>query len=121
MNVGIVATCLALGIVTEVISHSLKLWSYEPAWLRIANVVVVFGLVFGWLSSAVAEQPIIVQFSVGAILGVAYEAANLLFLHLWSFPNNQVLFLRGRTALILGAGIPWGLLPIVAPVIARTL
>jgi hypothetical protein len=103
----------------EAVSYALKLWSYNPEWLRIASVVVVFGIAFGWLSSAVAAQPIILQFSLGAVVGITYEAVNLLFLHLWSFRDNQLLFLHGRTALILGAGIHWGLLPVAAPAIAR--
>jgi len=119
MNPSIVVMCLAIGAITELISHRLKLWTYNPPWLRIANVLIAFGLMFGWVASALAEKSMPLQFLVGAAVGVAYEAANLLFLHFWSFRDDRLLFFRGRLALILGAGIPWGFLPVLAPVLAR--
>jgi len=119
MSAVIALVCLALGTVTELTSHWLRLWVYRPPWLRVASVVITFGLVFGWVASRMQADTALEQFGVGAGLGVAYEAVNLLWLHAWSFPGDRLLFLRGRVALILGAGIPWGILPVVAPVVAK--
>ncbi len=80
MSLGILLVCLALGAITETLSRALRLWRYPRAWLRVVSVVVVFGLVFGSLSSAVAQQAVLVRFAAGAVLGCLYEAANLLWL-----------------------------------------
>ncbi len=44
---------------------------------------------------------------------------NLTVLHAWSFPDEQLLSLGGRVALIIGVGIAWGFLPLVAPLLAK--
>lgn len=119
MDPTIVVVCLAIGAITEVTSHLLQLWVYRMPWLRVASVIVVFGLAFGWVASILRGNSPVLQFGVGAAMGVAYEAANLLLLHAWSFRNDRLLFLRGRAALILGAGIPWGILPVLAPALAK--
>jgi hypothetical protein len=117
MDLRIVLACLVIGTVTEALSHWQKLWLYEPPWLRIASVVLVFGLFFGWLSTALAEQSALLRFATGAGVGIAYEATNLTLLRAWSFPEQQLVFLRGPVALAVGAGIPWGLIPLVAPLV----
>ncbi len=118
MSLGILLVCLALGVVTETLSRALRLWRYPRAWFRVVSVVVVFGLVFGSLSSAVAQQPVLVRFAAGAVLGCLYEAANLLWLRLFTF-QEPLSLIRSRTILILLAGIPWGVLPAVAPPLER--
>jgi hypothetical protein len=110
-----------MGIVTETISYALKLWVYNPPWLRVLNVVVVFGLIFGWMSTVLAQHPAWLRFATGAAFGIAYEAANLMVFHAWLFPNNQLAFLWGRTALTFGAGICWGFLPLAAVSLASWL
>ncbi len=120
MSLGILLVCLALGVVTETASRALRLWMYPRAWLRVVSVVVVFGLVFGSLSSAVAQQPVLVRFAAGAVLGCLYEAANLLWLRLFMF-QEPLSLIRSRTILILLAGIPWGVLPAVAPALGPVL
>ena len=121
MDGHIVLACAAVGVVTEATSSILGLWQYRRPWLRAGSVVVVFAVAFGALCTAVAGEPIWLRFAAGAGAGVVYEAANLQFLHMFSFPNGRLLFLRGRPALILGAGVSWGVLPVLAPVIARLL
>ena len=108
-------TCLVLGTVTEALSHWQKLWIYDPPWLRVASILIVFGLFFGWMSTALVDYRAILRFAAGAGFGIGYEAVNLTLLRAWSFPNQQLLFLRGPLALAVGAGIPWGFLPLVAP------
>ena len=115
MSLRITLACLAIGAATEALSYWQRLWVYDPPWLRIASVPVVYGLIFGWLTTALAEYQAPWRFAAGAAFGVAYEATNLTVFHFWSFPNRRLLFLRGPVALALGAGIPWGLLPLLAP------
>jgi hypothetical protein len=115
MSLRITLVCLAVGAATEVLSSWQRLWVYHPPWLRAAGVLVVYGLIFGWMSTALAVYPALWRFAAGAAFGVAYEAANLAVFRFWSFPQKRLLFLRGPVALALGAGIPWGLLPLVAP------
>ena len=115
MNLRIVIACLVLGALTEGLAYWQRWWVYDSSWVRLVNVLVVHGLLFGWLSTTVADYPPLLRFAVGAIVGVLYEGANLLLLHLFSFPNDRLLFLRGRVAIIFGAGIPWGLAPLLTP------
>src|SRR2546423_3882485 len=116
MNLRIVIACLILGAVTESLAYWKKLWVYDAPWLRLASVLVVFGLLFGWLSTIVGNYPPLLRFTLGAIVGVIYEGANLMLLHAFSFPNQRLLFLRGPIALAFGAGIPWGIVPLLTPV-----
>ena len=115
MNLRIVIACLILGVLTEGLAYWQKLWIYDPWWLRVVGIVVVYGLLFGWLSTAVGSYPAGWRFAAGALAGVLYEGSNLLWLHLFTFPNGRLLFLRSPTAIILGAGIPWGLAPLLTP------
>jgi hypothetical protein len=120
VDLRIALACLALGAVTEAVSAGLGLWLYDPPWLRLANVVLGFGVLFGWVSSALGESPSAVRFLVGAAVGTAYEALNLTVVHAWSFPQDRLLLLHGPIALVLGVGITWGFLPLVVPrVVAR--
>jgi len=116
MNLRIIIGCLILGVITEGLAYRQKLWVFDPPWLRLVSIAVVYGLLFGWLSTAVADYPPLLRFAAGALAGVLYEAANLFLLHLFSFPNQRLLFLRGPIALALGAGIPWGIAPLLTPV-----
>ena len=75
MNTSIFLACLALGVATEVVSSQFNLWVYQRPWLRIVSVAIVFGLVFGWLSTLVSEQSLQVRFVAGAAVGIVYEAA----------------------------------------------
>ena len=97
-------------------AYWLGLWTYNRSWKRVASLLIVFGLIFGSLSTAVADYPAFLRFVAGAIVGVVYEALNLAVLRVFSFPNQRLVFLRGPVALSLGAGVPWGLLPLVAGV-----
>ncbi len=118
MSPGILLICLALGVVMETVSRALQLWRYRRPWLRVVSVVVVFGVGFGWLSSVVSQQPVLVRFAAGAVLGCLYEAVNLHWLRLFTF-QEPLSLIRSRTGLILLAGIPWGVLPAVAAPLER--
>ena len=114
MNMRILAACLVIGAITEGLAYWQGLWIYDRSWKRVASLLIVFGLIFGFLSTLVADYSALLRFAAGAIVGVVYEGLNLGVLRVFSFPNQRLLFLRGPVALSLGAGIPWGLLPLIA-------
>ena len=118
MDPRIVLTAAAAGVAIEAIAAALDWWIYHPPWFRAVNILVVFTLIFGWLSSALVASPLWMRFGAGAAFGIAYEGLNLAVLHAWSFPDDRLLFLRGTPALVLGVGLSWGLIPVLIPVAA---
>ncbi len=105
-----VAIALVLGMVSEALAWRLGLWLYNRPWVRIFNVLVTFGLIYGGLSYALAEDGFGVQFLVGAALGLVNEAANERWFRAWYFPGRSVPWLRGNTAVVV-IGLLWGLVP----------
>jgi hypothetical protein len=113
MELGIFLVSLAMTAASEVAAYLFRLWTYRSPWYRVANVIVP-GLFLGWLSTQIAHEPLVLRFAVGALFGLAYEAANLLVFQVWTFPGDRLLFLRGRPAIVFATGVPWGLLPVLS-------
>lgn len=101
---------ITLGILTEALAYALSLWWYRNAWMRIPNILLVFGLLYGGLSWVLASQGILLQFAAGAGLGLAYEVANDRWLRIWHFPGDPWAWLKGQPAVI-GVGLAWGCVP----------
>lgn len=101
---------IALGVVTEALAYALSLWWYRNAWMRIPNILIVFGLVYGSLSWLVAQQGLVVQFIPGAVIGLLYEFANDRWLKWWQFPGDPWTWLTGQRAVI-AVGLAWGFVP----------
>lgn len=101
-----------LGLLVEALAYALGLWSYPRAWLRIPNVLLVFGLVYGGLSWGLHGQGALVLFAAGALLGLAYELANDRWLKFWRFPGDPWTGLKGKPA-VLGVGVAWGFVPLI--------
>jgi hypothetical protein len=99
-----------LGVLTEALAYALALWLYHVAWMRLFNVLVIFGVLFGGLAWLLAGQPWWQQMAVGAVIGTLIEVANDRFLKIWYFPGDPWTFLKGRTAVI-GIGLSWALVP----------
>lgn len=112
--------CIALGSATEALAYALKLWLYRAAWLRILNIVLTFGLIFGGMSWLLAGHGVLAQFAAGAGFGLAYEIANDRWLKAWSFPGGTLPWLTGQPAVI-GVGLTWGFVPVMAVVLARVI
>ena len=104
----------------ELAAWAFALWEYRSGWWRAANVLFA-GLLIGGITVAVAEQSVAIRLAVGGTFGVAYEALNLLWLRIWTFPEERLFFFRGRVPIILGAGLPWGVIPVGTPIIAGLL
>lgn len=103
---------LVMGAVTEAAAHGLALWRYRIGWVRVFNIVVTFGLIYGLLSYWLADAGFPVQFAVGAVLGLINEIANDVAFRAWYFPGHPR-WLKGRPAVI-GIGLGWGLVPPIA-------
>lgn len=114
------AVSLVMGIVTEALAYGLKLWLYRKASLRVLNIVLVFGLIYGGMSWLLADQGVLAQFVAGAGFGLAYEIVNDRWLKAWYFPGGTLTWLRGQPAVI-GVGLAWGLVPVIAVALTRML
>ena len=101
-----------LGVITEALAYALSLWWYHKAWMRIPNILVVFGLVYGTLSWVTAPWGLLVGFACGAAIGLLYEWVNDRWLKIWHFPGDPWTWLRGRRAVI-GVGLAWGFVPLI--------
>lgn len=105
-----VAIALVLGILSEALAWRLGLWLYNLPRVRVFNVLVTFGLIYGGLSYVLADHGFGMQFLVGAALGLVNEAANDRWFRAWYFPGRSVRWLRGNTAVVV-IGLLWGLVP----------
>ena len=101
---------IVLGVMTEALAYALSLWWYRNAWMRIPNVLLVFGVIYGALSWATAQQSLLVQFIPGAAFGLCYEWINDRWLKIWHFPGDPWTWLKGRRAVI-SVGLAWGFVP----------
>lgn len=109
---------IALGVITEALAYALSLWWYHKAWMRIPNILVMFGVVYGGLAWALAAEGLLLMCLVGAGIGVAYEIANDRWLKHWYFPGDPWAFLTGQKAVI-GVGLAWGAVPLLITIMVR--
>jgi hypothetical protein len=100
-----------IGAVSELAARVGRLWVYHRPILAVLNIVVVFGLVMGGVALLAPELGVTGVFAVGFAIGLVYELANLAVLHWWFFPDDRLLFLRGRTACAVGVAVAWGVVP----------
>lgn len=107
-----VAIALVLGVLAEALAWRLGLWLYNRPWVRVFNVMVTFGLIYGGLSYALADDGFGVQFLWGAALGLVNEAANDRWFRAWYFPGRSVPWLRGHRAVVV-IGLLWGPVPAI--------
>ena len=106
-----IGAAVVVGVLGEAVADRAGLWVYRRAAYRVANVVVMFGLVMGTVATLAPAIGLAGVFALGFAIGLAYEAANLAWLRWWSFPGDRLLWLRGPTACALGVSVTWGLVP----------
>lgn len=99
-----------LGVVSEALAWRLGLWLYNRPGVRVFNILVTFGLIYGGLGYGLAEQGFVMQFTVGAALGLVNEAVNDRYIRAWYFPGRSVPWLQGPAAVVV-IGLLWGLVP----------
>lgn len=110
---------IAIGLVSEVAAYHRRLWLYRRPAYPVLNVLLGFGLVMGALSGLHAALGGLGLFAAGFGIGLAYEAANLLWLDWWYFPDDRLLGLRGKWACALGVSVAWGMVPVALAMTRR--
>ncbi len=105
--------CLLMTASAEGAAFFFKLWTYRSPWHRVLNAAVS-GYLIGLVTVVVSLSPLWIKLAAGAAFGLLYEALNLYWLKIWTFPDEKLLFLKGRGKILLAAGIPWGILPVAA-------
>jgi hypothetical protein len=119
-RVWIFSSCIAFVVAVDLSVAMLGLWRYRSARVRALDVLVS-ALVVALASVLSAEQRASVRFAAGAAVGLVHEALNLYALHLFEFPDGRLLFIRNRLLIVLAAGLPWGLIPLLSAIVARSL
>jgi hypothetical protein len=116
---------IALGLVCELVSGRLHIWTYKNRATLVSNVLVMFGVVQGlaiaglvggnWPLTDIAP----LLFMLGAVVGLIYEGLNEFVVHGWSWSEAPLLGLtrsRDKAAVV---GVVWGLAPVAVAVLAR--
>jgi hypothetical protein len=112
---------MAIGVVTELVARTLRLWIYQKPQTPVLNVVIVFGLIMGGLASRTKLLGLPVVMGVAFAIGVLYEVANLRVLKWWHFPNERLAFIRGHAAIVVVLALLWAAVPAVIGKVQRTL
>lgn len=113
---------LGFGIVVEGIASIGQWYEFDPWWLIFVVIVAVFGVVLGSISLFFARSPAVVQFVLGAIVGVGAELLNHFWLHTWEFaPAFLARLPSDPWMLALALGLPAGLMPVLVNAIVQTL
>jgi hypothetical protein len=113
----VAAACLAATAGVETGAWLLRAWAYRARWHRVVSAVADAAALAG-ISVALGGRAPALRFAAGAAFGVALEAANLYALRIWTFPGDRLFFVRGRAAIVLAAGLPFGFIPVFAPLAA---
>lgn len=106
------SACL-VGLVTETIARTGRLWIYRKPVNPVINILIMFGLVMGGLSLVVptlGHGPVLL---IAAAIGYGYEQLNFSVLGWWDFPDDRFLVFKGKQACALSVGVLWGLVPLI--------
>lgn len=117
----LVGLALVAGIGNEVTAKVTGAWVYDPAWLALVNIAVMFCGVMAWIAARWYESPRAVLFAVGAAVGTAYEFFNGFGVRMWSFPDDRFLVFRGYVAISIVVGLMWGMVPLLTAEVLRVL
>ena len=106
------SACL-VGLLTETIARTGRLWIYRKPITPVINILIMFGLVMGGLSLVVptlGHGPVLL---IAAAIGYGYEQLNFAVLGWWDFPGDRFLIFEGKQACALSVGVLWGLTPLI--------
>jgi nucleoside-diphosphate-sugar epimerase len=110
---------LLLGVVVEGVLVG-RWYEYDPWWLVYIVILGAFGALIGTLTFVIWRKNYLLQFVVGAVVGVVGEWLNGAWLHAWTFTADAVNRLPvGTRALVVG--LPAGLLLVVTTAVLRAL
>jgi len=102
---------MAIGVATELVARTFRLWIYHQRQTPVLNIIIVFGLIMGTLASRM--RPLGLPAVVGGAFGIGllYEIANLLVMKWWYFPNERLAFIRGHAAIVVVLALLWAAVP----------
>ena len=106
------SACL-VGLLTETIARTGRLWIYRKPINPLINILVMFGLVMGGLSLAVATLGHFPVLLIAAAVGYGYELLNFSVLEWWDFPGDRFFIFKGKPACAMSVGVLWGLVPLI--------
>ena len=104
---------MAIGAVTELVARILRLRLYRNAIYPALNILLVFGVIMGGLASASRLLGPLPTALIAGAIGLAYESANLTWLHWWSFQDEREATAAGRTAIVVLLSVLWAVVPFV--------
>lgn len=102
---------MLIGVLAEWLAALGGLWVYRSrAWL-VSNVIIVFGLAMGTVSTSAltwSQQAI-----VAGALGLAYEWGNTAVLKAWRFPQQRWAWLPSPCGIGALLALAWAMVPII--------
>ena len=104
---------MVIGVATELVARTFRLWIYHQAQTPVLNVIIIFGLIMGGLTSRMRTLGLEPAVGIAFGVGLLYEIANLRMLKWWYFPNERLLFIRGHAAIVVVLALLWGLVPVL--------
>jgi hypothetical protein len=105
---------ILMGIIIEVGAALLRLYDYQPGWVVIIFVLVLWGAIFGSIALATRNRGFLVQYIPGFILIFGLEFLNYYVLKMWIFSPATFLYKFTTLQVALAIGFTMGFL---APVI----
>jgi hypothetical protein len=108
---GYIIIGVVIGVATELVARTFRLWIYNRASTPVLNVIIVFGFIMGVLASRVRGLglPNVIALAFG--VGLLYEIINLRVFKWWYFPSERLLFIRGHTAIVIVLALMLAVVP----------
>lgn len=105
---------ILMGIIIEVGAALLGLYVYQPGWMVIVVVLVLWGAIFGSIALATRDRGFFIQYIPGFILIFGLELLNYYILKMWIFSQGTFLYRFTPLQVAAAIGFTMGFL---APVI----
>ena len=116
-----------LGVGTELLAARFAFWRYRSPLLALANIVLMFGVVDGFLLAGMVGAhrhsaiAIPLLFMTGVFVGVAYEALNEFRLRAWTWTDGPLLGIARPIDKAAAMGLAWGMAPVVAFLVSKAI
>ena len=110
-----------IGCLTELVANHFRFWIYRKRAFLAFNILVPFTLIQGSLAyfsllGGYENLParLFLSALLGSCFGLLYELNNEFFCRLFDFDRGGIGPLRKKWQLIVGVGIAWGGIPLMA-------